>query len=96
YIISSGMDTYEGSTKALLPTLKNTVPLKRLGTESEVSAAICFLLSDAAAFITGTSLRIDGGAPLGTALFQIPENQHPFTYNGFHRAVTPDVFKDEA
>src|SRR5690606_16434589 len=35
----------------------------RLGTESEVSAAICFLLSPAAAFISGAVLRVDGAAP---------------------------------
>jgi len=37
----------------------------RLGTESEVSAAICFLLSPGAAFITGVTLAIDGGCAAG-------------------------------
>ena len=40
--------------------LKRHVPLRRLGTEAEVSAAIVFLLSPAAAFITGVTLRVDG------------------------------------
>ena len=40
------------------------VPLQRLGTVSEVSSAIVFLLSNAAAFITGTTLRVDGGVPI--------------------------------
>ena len=43
--------------------LKLAVPMQRLGTESEVSAAICFLLSPAAAFISGSVLRVDGAAP---------------------------------
>lgn len=36
-------------------------PLKRLGTVADVSAAIAFLLSEQASFITGTSLVVDGG-----------------------------------
>jgi 3-oxoacyl-[acyl-carrier protein] reductase len=37
------------------------VPLQRLGEPDELAAPICFLLSDDASFITGTSLVVDGG-----------------------------------
>lgn len=37
------------------------VPLGRLGTPEEVAAAICFLLSDEAAYITGARLAVDAG-----------------------------------
>ena len=37
------------------------VPMARYGTSQEVAATIAFLLSDAAGYITGQSLRIDGG-----------------------------------
>jgi NAD(P)-dependent dehydrogenase (short-subunit alcohol dehydrogenase family) len=37
------------------------VPLGRMGTADEVAAAICFLLSEDASYVTGTVLRVDGG-----------------------------------
>ncbi|MEJ7598776.1 MAG: SDR family oxidoreductase [Kofleriaceae bacterium] len=39
-------------------------PLKRAGTVEEVAASITFLASPAASFITGTTLRLDGGQAL--------------------------------
>ena len=43
------------------------VPMKRFGTPDEIAAAIAFLLSDDAAFITGQTLHVDGGASIGKA-----------------------------
>jgi citronellol/citronellal dehydrogenase len=94
WIASAGLDTYKGPVRELIPKLKKHVPLRRLGTESEVSATICFLLSQGAAFITGVTLAIDGGAPLDTPLFPIPDHQRSLAFDGFHRAVTPDVLKE--
>jgi NAD(P)-dependent dehydrogenase (short-subunit alcohol dehydrogenase family) len=37
------------------------IPLGRSGTPSEVATAIAFLASEAASYITGTSLYVDGG-----------------------------------
>ena len=36
-------------------------PMKRFGTTGEVTAAVLFLASDAASFITGVDLLVDGG-----------------------------------
>ena len=36
-------------------------PLGRIGLPEDVAGATCFLLSDLAAFITGTTLTVDGG-----------------------------------
>ena len=97
WIASSGMDTYEGAFKAVIPTLREHVPLKRIGTESEVSAAIVYLLSPGAAFISGNTIRIDGGASQGSRafpLFKAKPGQSK-SYNGFHRAYLPDVLKEQ-
>ncbi len=37
------------------------IPLGRVGTPDDVTGAVLFLLSDAAAMVTGTSLLVDGG-----------------------------------
>ena len=37
------------------------IPMGKAATESDVATAVCFLASDAAGMITGTSLLIDGG-----------------------------------
>jgi citronellol/citronellal dehydrogenase len=51
--------------EAILEQRRREIPLRRLGTPEEVAAAICFLASPAAAYITGATLHIDGGARLG-------------------------------
>ena len=43
------------------------VPMRRLGAPDEIGAAIAFLASGAAGFITGQTLHVDGGASLGRA-----------------------------
>ena len=93
WIASSGMDTYGGAMRAFIPKLKQHVPLRRMGVEAEVSAAIVFLLSPAAAFITGITLQIDGAASLGSDIFTLGDEARSTPFDGFHRAVTPEVLK---
>lgn len=94
WVASSGMDSYDGMTKALIPTLKKHVPLGRIAVEAEVSSVICFLLSPAASFVTGATVPIDGGAPLGSALFPMAKGRGTAPFDGFHRAVVPDVLAE--
>lgn len=45
------------------------VPMTRFGQPEEIAAAIAFLLSEEAGFITGQTLHVDGGASIGKAAF---------------------------
>ena len=41
---------------------RESVPMKRIGKSEEIAKTAAFLLSDGAGYITGQSLRVDGGA----------------------------------
>jgi NAD(P)-dependent dehydrogenase (short-subunit alcohol dehydrogenase family) len=47
------------------------MPVGRIGRPDEVAGAVTWLCSDAAAFVTGTTLTIDGGKLAGTPPFAI-------------------------
>ena len=51
-------------TDEQMAALASHIPMKRLGNPDEIAAGIAFLLSDAASYITGSSLIIDGGLSL--------------------------------
>jgi citronellol/citronellal dehydrogenase len=60
-IRSTGTDRYP--PELVVKAEKNT-PAKRLGTVAEVAHATSYLLSDAADYVTGATLYLDGGASL--------------------------------
>jgi len=95
WIASSGLDTYPAGMKPLLRQLRRYTPLQRLGTEAEVSAAVVFLLSPAAAFISGETLRVDGAAPNAKRTIELEDHDRSKPWDGFHRSKAPDVLQED-
>ena len=63
-ILSSGIENYAPEFQKTFRDSVNYIPAGRLGTPREVAAAVVYLLSPAANFVTGTTIRVDGGEPL--------------------------------
>jgi len=100
YIASSGMDHYPAEAGDMLRDMRDTVPAGRFGNEAETAAAIVFLLSPAASFISGSVLRVDGARPQvrmgwgqAAAPLEVQQRDAVKPFDGFHRYVTPKVFQ---
>ena len=69
-ILTTGMHNYPPGTAE---QAARTIPLKRLGRADEVASAVSYLLSPAGDFITGETLRLDGGSSLWGERWRIPD-----------------------
>jgi 3-oxoacyl-[acyl-carrier protein] reductase len=54
-------DMISGMPAEQRASLLRSIPLGRTGTVENVADAVCFLASDAAAFVTGETMDVDGG-----------------------------------
>jgi citronellol/citronellal dehydrogenase len=93
WIASSGMAHYPEAMRPMIRSLARYVPLKRLGSEAEVSAAIVFLLSEGARFISGTCLRVDGAAPNAKLHWPMPEHAPAERFAGFDLEAPPEFLE---
>jgi len=95
-IASQGLDTYEDKDTAFIRNdLTPGIPLQRFGTEAEVSAAIVYLLSPAASYITGSCIRIDGGAPNARrGWWDLQPATNNVAFDGFHRSSPPAILDE--
>ncbi|HUR40256.1 MAG TPA: SDR family oxidoreductase [Verrucomicrobiae bacterium] len=90
WIQSSGLDQYDPAfAKEVIGKLRLSVPAKRLGEEAEVSAAVTFLFSPGAAYISGACINVDGASSRNSRVFPLAEHDKSKPFAGFHRAVKP-------
>ena len=55
------MGRQEAEQQKEMATMLALTPLQREGEASEIATAVDFLLSDAASYVSGIDLRVDGG-----------------------------------
>lgn len=51
--------------RTMLDEVESSVPMGRLGAADDIAAAVTWLCSDAASFVTGTAMSVDGGFVVG-------------------------------
>jgi citronellol/citronellal dehydrogenase len=93
WVASSGFDTYDDAMKAELRRLRDEIPLGRYGNESEVSAAVTFLLTPGAAFISGSCIRVDGAVPNHRHTWTNVPTDRSVPFDGFPLAKLPECLK---
>jgi citronellol/citronellal dehydrogenase len=95
-ILSSGFKNYpEPVQEAMKLIPQDAIPMRRFGTESEVGAAVVFLLSPAAAYVSGATLRVDGASSLYRHAFTLPSSAPTPSFAGFHRKADVPSGLDE-
>jgi len=77
-VLSTGAHNYPAGT---MEAMDQTVPLKRLGSVQDVADSVAFLLSPAGDYITGATLRVDGGGSLWGDAWPISAPKEPHHYD---------------
>jgi citronellol/citronellal dehydrogenase len=94
-VASSGFDTYEPDAQREILKFPKTIPMQRYGNVAEISGAIVYLLSPVASFITGSCVRVDGGAPNARLCWNPPtEHNKSVPFSGFHLDSPPKLLTE--
>lgn len=77
--MSNDYENEEGDniSNVLIEEITEYIPLKRPAAPKEIAEAIYWLSSDAASYITGTSLLVDGGFTPNFTKYSIKNKQYP-------------------
>jgi NAD(P)-dependent dehydrogenase (short-subunit alcohol dehydrogenase family) len=81
-IFGSGYDNYAPHFQKIFLAMADNIPAQRLGTEEEVASSAVFLLSPAASYITGETLRVDGAGSLWRTHWEVPPHDAFPRYGG--------------
>ena len=102
-VIGNGMNNYPRQIhRQVIEEYQAKNPLCRLGVEGEVSSAVVYLLSPGASFVTGETIRVDGGNILWHGHRPVRSGESRVrAYTGYDvvkdalGSDLPDIFKQE-
>ncbi|XP_063284609.1 peroxisomal trans-2-enoyl-CoA reductase-like [Pelobates fuscus] len=70
----TAVENYKDYRPHLFQNYISNIPAKRLGLPEEISPMVCFLLSSAASYITGETVKVDAGQSLYKAPWEVPDH----------------------
>ncbi|XP_068102176.1 peroxisomal trans-2-enoyl-CoA reductase-like [Hyperolius riggenbachi] len=72
----TAVENYKESGPSSFAAQIPRIPAKRLGMPEEISSTVCFLLSPAASFITGETVKVDAGQNLYQNYWTVPDHNN--------------------
>ncbi|XP_066510839.1 peroxisomal trans-2-enoyl-CoA reductase-like [Hoplias malabaricus] len=91
----TAMENYKELGPMIFQKAIPSIPAKRLGFPEEISPAVCFLLSPAASFISGATLKVDAGQSLYNTIWEIPDHSAwPEAPEGENTKALREILKD--
>lgn len=70
----------ERANEVIAAVAAEAQPIRRAGRPEDIAAAVCFLMSQDASFVTGTSLLVDGGMTVGARHSWDPDQPGMFSH----------------
>ncbi|XP_063790036.1 peroxisomal trans-2-enoyl-CoA reductase [Pseudophryne corroboree] len=89
----TAVENYKDIGPAMFQNFIPKIPAKRLGVPEEISPMVCFLLSPAASFITGETVKVDAGQSLYISHWEVPDhNRWPEAPDGENTKALKKMF----
>ncbi|KAM4626668.1 peroxisomal trans-2-enoyl-CoA reductase [Discoglossus pictus] len=91
----TAVENYKAMGPHLFKSYVPKIPAKRLGLPEEISPMVCFLLSPAASFITGETVKVDAGQTLYHSHWDVPDhNRWPDAPDGENAEAMKKMFSN--
>ncbi|XP_075685194.1 peroxisomal trans-2-enoyl-CoA reductase isoform X2 [Rhinoderma darwinii] len=91
----TAVENYKDIGPAMFHNFIPMIPAKRLGLPEEISPMVCFLLSPAASFITGETMKVDAGQGLYHSHWVVPDHDRwPEAPDGENAKALKKMFAD--
>ncbi|KAM9306018.1 peroxisomal trans-2-enoyl-CoA reductase-like [Gastrophryne carolinensis] len=92
----TAMQNYGDIGPDMFRSAAQKIPPKRLGMPEEISPMVCFLLSPAASFISGETVKVDAGQSIYRSFWEVPDHDKwPEAPEGDNADAMNKLFSDD-